>query len=75
MCGGDGVTALGELHEMDPLWYDEDDFEACHQCGGDGSWLLCASGFDYCLLHPMPGRIEIKPHSVEWFTLEMENAV
>jgi hypothetical protein len=37
----DGFTAPGELYEMDPLWYDEDDSEPCHQCNGRGGWWWC----------------------------------
>ncbi len=37
----DGYTAPGELHEMDPLWYDEDDEEPCHICHGAGGWWAC----------------------------------
>ncbi len=42
-CGicDDGYTHPGELYEEDPLWYDEDDVEACVQCDGDGGWWGC----------------------------------
>lgn len=42
----DGYTAYGQLHEMDPLWYDEDDIRPCHECGGDGGWWVCPEGPD-----------------------------
>jgi DnaJ-class molecular chaperone len=40
-CGGEGCTQPGELYEMDPLWYDEDDTEPCHLCNGRGGWWSC----------------------------------
>lgn len=40
-CGGEGITAPGELYEEDPLWYDPDDYENCHECDGHGGWLWC----------------------------------
>jgi hypothetical protein len=30
-----------DLHEIDPLWYDEDDMERCDICKGHGGWQLC----------------------------------
>lgn len=68
-CGGEGFTAPGELHEQDPLWYDEEDIEPCHQCGGQASFPNCASSEDWCESHPLPGREEIEPHTVEWFVI------
>lgn len=64
-CGGDGITAPGELYEQDPLWYDPDDYEYCHQCAGKGGWWFCGNSFDWCNANPMPGRIEIPPHTTE----------
>lgn len=69
-CGGDGITGPGELYEQDPLWYSPDDYERCHQCEGEGAWMLCGSSPDYCLLHPIAGRIEIERHTPEWFTFD-----
>jgi len=66
-CGGEGITAPGELFEEDPLWYDQEAYEACHQCDGEGSWPLCCSGYDWCLFNPLPGRIEIPSGTPEWF--------
>ena len=43
LCGGDGETGPGELYDMDPLWYDPEDAEPCHQCRGRGSWLVCGA--------------------------------
>lgn len=42
-CGicDDGYTHPGELYEEDPLGYEEDDVQPCHQCGGDGGWWIC----------------------------------
>jgi hypothetical protein len=42
-CGAceDGFTAYGELHDMDPLWYDVGDIEPCSQCDGQGGWWVC----------------------------------
>lgn len=30
-----------DLHEMDPMWYDEGDMEKCDVCNGHGGWQLC----------------------------------
>lgn len=68
-CGGEGITAPGELYEQDPLWYSPDDYHHCHQCGGEASFPICMSGFDWCLFNPNPGRIEIEPHTPEWFRM------
>lgn len=72
-CGGDGITGPGELYEEDPLWYDPDDYENCHQCGGQGAWMLCISSPKYCQTHPLPGRGKIQRHTPEWFTFEKRN--
>lgn len=74
-CSGDGSTAPGELYEMDPLWYDEDDCEPCHQCGGEGSWPTCLSGFEWCLTHPLPGRIEYPPDTPEWYCFKPKTLI
>lgn len=66
-CGGEGATAPGELHEQDPLWYDVDDYEVCGQCNGEASFPMCMSSRDWCLFHPLPGRIEIASGTPEWF--------
>lgn len=73
-CGGDGVTAPGELHEQDPLWYDPDDYENCHECDGEGGWLQCCSSPEYCKAHPIPGREGIARHMREWFVVERKQA-
>jgi DnaJ-class molecular chaperone len=40
-CGGTGQTEPGELYEVDPLWYGEDETEDCPVCDGAGSWPVC----------------------------------
>ena len=40
-CGGYGHSEFGELHDFDPLWYDEDDIEWCATCEGYGGWWRC----------------------------------
>lgn len=37
----EGYTHAGELFDMDPLWYDEDDVRPCHICEGKGGWYRC----------------------------------
>ncbi len=73
-CDGMGRTADGELHEEDPLWYDEDDFEACHVCLGAGGWWHCLSDEAWCKDHPAEGRENVEPGTVEWFVVEREPA-
>lgn len=51
-CGGEGETEPGDLHAMDPLWYDEDDTETCRTCHGACGWLLCDCDEDG--KHPSP---------------------
>ena len=74
-CGGDGETQPGELYEEDPLWYDEDDTEPCHQCGGEGGWARCISAPEWCDTHPMPGRERVESGEVEWFPIGRQNHV
>ena len=69
-CGGEGTTGPGELYEEDPLWYDPDDYAPCHECGGEGAWMLCISSHKYCINNPLPGRGKIPRHTPEWFTYE-----
>jgi len=69
-CGGEGVTGPGELYEEDPLWYDSDDYENCHECGGAGGWHLCLSTPEFCEAHPIVGREGITRHTPEWFVVE-----
>lgn len=68
-CGGEGTTAVGELYEEDPLWYDVDDVAPCHECNGEGAWMLCISSPEYCEAHPMKGREATPRHTPEWFAL------
>lgn len=49
----DGETPLGLLHDLDPLWYDEDDTEPCETCEGEGGWWRCANSPDWCEAHPI----------------------
>jgi hypothetical protein len=65
-CGGEGTTAPGELYEEDPLWYDEDAVELCHQCGGEASWEVCCSDAAWCEANPLPGREKVKRGAIEW---------
>lgn len=66
-CDGMGVTEPGELYEEDPLWYDEDDQEPCHQCGGEARWLVCSSPAEWCERSPLDGRAKVKRGAFEWF--------
>lgn len=69
-CGGDGYTAPGALHEMDPLWYDSDDDEPCGVCRGAGGWARCLSSEEWCSANPRPGREGLAQGTVEWFVRE-----
>lgn len=43
-CFGEGGFDGEDLMELDPLWYDEDSYETCSECGGVGyfEWCPCA---------------------------------
>lgn len=69
-CGGEGMTDPGELYEQDPLWYDPDDVEPCHQCGGEASFPICLSSKEWCEANPIKGRETTGRDTPEWFTLE-----
>jgi len=69
-CDGEGRTAPGELHEEDPLWYDPDDTEPCHQCGGEASWPTCLSTPEWCAANPLDGRESVERSTPEWFALK-----
>jgi hypothetical protein len=64
-CDGMGETEPGELYEEDPLWYDEDDIDPCHQCGGHGGWWVCLSSREWCEVNPRPGRNDVKRGTIE----------
>lgn len=66
-CGGEGITGPGELYEQDPLWYDPDDYENCHQCGGQASFPRCLSSLAWCQANPIQGREAIAISTPEWF--------
>jgi hypothetical protein len=66
-CGGDGWTEPGELYEQDPLWYDQNDTEACPDCDGEGSFAICISSRRWCQTHASVGRGKYPRHTVEWF--------
>jgi hypothetical protein len=74
-CGGEGITGPGELYEQDPLWYDEDDYEPCHQCNGEASWPICVSTPEWCEANPMPGREKTPRHTPEWFVVNHRHNV
>lgn len=38
-CGGDGFVSGEDMN--DPLWYDEDEFYKCPNCGGSGNGKDC----------------------------------
>jgi DnaJ-class molecular chaperone len=45
-CVGNGW--VGDLDEIDPLWYDEDDTEPCGECHGQGAFKWCREcGYDF----------------------------
>jgi hypothetical protein len=69
-CGGDGITAPGELYQEDPLWYGPEDYEPCRQCDGEASWGICMSSREWCEAHPQPGRGDVKRGAIEWFTFD-----
>lgn len=64
-CGGVGQTAPGELHDEDPLWYDDGDVEQCNDCQGVGGWWRCCNSADWCEAHPMPGREKVSGGTLE----------
>lgn len=68
VCGGEGITGPGELYDEDPLWYDQDDYEACHQCNGKSSWPICLSSEGWCKANPLEGRERIECSTPEWFS-------
>lgn len=68
-CGGEGSTGVGELYEEDPLWYDPDDTEPCHQCGGECAWPVCLSSSEWCETHVLEGRTGIDSGTPEWFVV------
>lgn len=74
-CGGEGITGPGELYEQDPLWYDMDDYETCHQCGGEASFQSCLSSEEWCKTHPLKGRENIESGTPEWFVVNRSNSV
>lgn len=74
VCMGDGITDHGQLYEEDPLWYDQDDYEPCHQCGGEASWPICLSSPEWCNANPLKGREAIKRNTPEWFVVEYRKA-
>lgn len=49
ICGGSGI--IDNLHEIDPLWYDEGYEEDCEVCQGDGGWTVC----DLCAAEELKG--------------------
>lgn len=73
-CDGDGRTRPGQLYEEDPLWYDEDDTEACRDCRGAGGWWACSSTDEWCETHPLPGREDVASGDVEAFKVRREPA-
>lgn len=40
-CGGQGYFDDETLMDEDPLFYDEDDTEACDVCRRAGGWWIC----------------------------------
>lgn len=38
---------ITDLYDEDPMWYDEDEIEICHECNGHGRHRWCLKcGFD-----------------------------
>lgn len=75
VCGGEGITGPGELHEEDPLWYDPDDYEPCSQCGGVAAWPVCLSTPEWCEANALPGRTGMKCSTPEWFVVPNDQAL
>ncbi len=62
-CGGEG-----EIEDTD--WQGEGEYHTCDWCRGAGGWWQCCSSPDWCETHPCPGRAEVKPGAIEWFTFD-----
>ena len=67
-CGGDGLVGHDCGEDCCCCLYPEDNV-VCDICRGECSFPVCISGYTWCLLHPLPGRLEIEPDTPEWFTL------
>lgn len=63
VCGGEGHIDVDDDERTVST------AEWCYQCDGDGSWPVCISTADYCEANPLPGREDVKRHTVEWFEI------
>ncbi len=44
-CHGEGGEDGEALMELDPLWYQPDDWRTCGSCYGKGGWWMCMREF------------------------------
>jgi len=57
-CGEDSCACL-----------DPDDNVVCSICRGEGGFHFCISSEQWCREHPMRGRENVEPNTVEWFCM------
>lgn len=55
-CDGTGETAMGLLHDCDPLWYDVQDTAPCHICEGASGHYACTNSREWCEAHVTQGH-------------------
>jgi hypothetical protein len=63
-CGGEGY-----VDEYDDEWMEQDSYR-CDVCCGRGGWQECISSREFCKQNPLPGREDVKPGKIEWYTLD-----
>jgi hypothetical protein len=42
----------------------------CQYCDGSGVFHCCMSSPEFCRANPLPGREDVEPGRIEWFTID-----
>lgn len=65
-CGGEGTDGHECGEDCCACLHPEDNVP-CDICDGEGGWLVCVNGVDWCQANPLPGHENVKRGAFETY--------